>query len=56
MASARSVVYALIFAIMGQSRATVIQNEFSLLEEGDSIVGELFATILTRSSLHCSIR
>ena len=55
-AFARRVTFELIFVMIGQSQATVTENQFSLLEEGDSIVCEIFGTTVTRSFLHCSAR
>ena len=48
--------FGLIFFTAGQSQATVTQNEFSQLEEGDSITGEMLRKTVVRSSLDCSVR
>ena len=48
--------FGLIFVMIGHLQATVTQNQFSQLEKGDSITGELFRKPVARSSLDCSVR
>ena len=48
--------FRLIFVMIGHLQSSVIQNQFSQLEEGDYIIGEMFRKTIAKSSLDCSVR
>ena len=48
--------FGLVVFTTGQSQATVNETEFSLLDESDTIVGEMFRKTVSRSSVDCSTR